>query len=88
MLDSGASFHTTSYKEIMNNYIANDFGKIYLADRQLLDVVGLGDINIKQLNGSVWKLQKIRHIPQLKKILISLGQLDDNSHSVNFRGGE
>ena len=31
VLDSGASFHTTSHKEIMTNYVDNDFGKVYLA---------------------------------------------------------
>ena len=41
MLDSGTSFHITSHKEIMANYVANDFGKIYLADGQSLDVVGI-----------------------------------------------
>ena len=32
VLDSGASFHTTSHKEIMTNYVDNDFDNFYLAD--------------------------------------------------------
>ena len=88
MLDSGASFHTTSHKEIMTNYVDNDFRKVYLADGQSLDVMGISDVSIKQPNSSVWKLQKVRYIPQLKKNLISVGQLDDNGHSISFRDGE
>ena len=57
----------------MTNYVANDFGKVYLADGQSLDVVGIRDVCIKQLNGSVWKLQKVRYISQLKKNLIFVG---------------
>ena len=53
MLDLGASFHTTSYKEIMTNYVDNDFDKVYLADGQSLDVMGISDVSIKQPNGSV-----------------------------------
>ena len=56
VLDLGASFHTTSHKEIMTNYVANDLGKIYFADGQSLDVMGIRDVSIKQPNGSVWKL--------------------------------
>ena len=73
VLDSGASFHTTLHKEIMTNYVDNDFSKVYLAVGQSLDVVTIGDVSIKQPNSSVWKLQKVRYIPQLKKNLISVG---------------
>ena len=62
MLNSGTSLHITSHKEIMTNYVDNDFGKVYLTNGQSLDVIGIGDVSIKQPNGSVWKLQKIRYI--------------------------
>ena len=29
VLDSGASFHTTLHREIIHNYVAGDFGKVY-----------------------------------------------------------
>ena len=32
VLDSGSSFHTTLQQEIMTNYVANDFDKVYLAN--------------------------------------------------------
>ena len=53
VLDSSTSFHITLHKEIMTNYVDNDFGKIYLADGQSLDVVGIGDVRIKQPNDFV-----------------------------------
>ena len=53
MLDLGATFHTTTYKEIMTNYVDNDFHKVYLVDGQSLDVVGISDVSIKQSNSSV-----------------------------------
>jgi hypothetical protein len=33
-------------------------------------------------------LQKVRHVPKLEKNLISMGQLDDEGHSINFHGGK
>ena len=43
-MDSGASFRTTPHREIIQNYVAGDFGKVYLADGSALDVVGMGDV--------------------------------------------
>ena len=47
VLDSGASFHTTPIREVLENYMAGDFEKVYLADEMTLDVVGLGNVHIK-----------------------------------------
>ncbi|KAL6323541.1 hypothetical protein AAG906_039119 [Vitis piasezkii] len=84
VLDSGASFHTTPHREIIQNYVASDFGKVYLADGSTLDVVGLGDVQISLPNGSVWLLEKVRHIPDLRRNLIFVGQLDDEGHAILF----
>ena len=44
VLDSGTSFHTTPHREIIQNYVAGDFGKVYLAYGSALDVVGMGNV--------------------------------------------
>ena len=38
-------------------------------------------------NGSVWLLEKVQHIPDLRRNLISVGQLDDKGHAILFVGG-
>ena len=60
---------------------------MYLADGSTLDVVGMGDIQILLPNGSVWLLEKVQHIPNLRSNLISVGQLDDERHAILFVGG-
>ena len=37
-------------------------------------------------NGSIWLLEKVRHIPDLRRNLISVGQLDDEGHAILFVG--
>uniref|UniRef100_A0A0D3DKA6 GAG-pre-integrase domain-containing protein n=2 Tax=Brassica TaxID=3705 RepID=A0A0D3DKA6_BRAOL len=67
VLDSGASFHTTPHHNIMENYVAGNYGNMS--------------------DGRVWKITKVRHVPKLMRNLISVGQLDDTGHDVNFGGG-
>uniref|UniRef100_A0A7N2R0F3 Integrase catalytic domain-containing protein n=1 Tax=Quercus lobata TaxID=97700 RepID=A0A7N2R0F3_QUELO len=87
VLDSGVSFHTTPHREIIQNYVAGDFGKVYLADGSVLDVVGMGNVRILLPNGSVWLLEKVRDTPNLRRNLISVEQLDDEGHAILFIGG-
>ncbi|KAG6525408.1 hypothetical protein ZIOFF_015364 [Zingiber officinale] len=87
VLDSGASFHTTAQREILENYVAGNHGKVYLADGEPLDIVGTGSIRLKMSNGVVWKIQKVRHVLKLMQNLISVGQLDDEGHNATFCEG-
>ena len=50
---------------------------MHLADDTTLDVVDMGYTRILLPNGSVWLLEKVQHISDLRRNLISVGQLDD-----------
>ena len=58
-----------------------------MADGSAFDVVGMGDVRILLPNGSIWLLEKVQHIPELRRNLISVGQLDDEGHAILFFGG-
>ena len=60
---------------------------MYLADGTVLNVVGMGDIRILLPNRSVWLLEKVQHIPDLRRNLIFVGQLDDEGHAILFVSG-
>lgn len=51
VLDLGAFFRTIAHHEILENFIAGNNGKVYLADIEPLDVVGVGDVKLKMTNG-------------------------------------
>ncbi|KAL2235826.1 UNVERIFIED_CONTAM: Retrovirus-related Pol polyprotein from transposon TNT 1-94 [Sesamum indicum] len=84
VVDSGASFHSCSNKDIMEPYTSGDFALVYLADNKPLKIVGNGDVRIKSTNGSCWTLHDVRHIPGLKRNLISVGQLDSDRFHTTF----
>nr|KYP54467.1 Retrovirus-related Pol polyprotein from transposon TNT 1-94 [Cajanus cajan] len=71
-MDSGASFHASPYKDSMKNFIIGNFGKVRLIDDEALNIVGMGDINLRTFAGTVWTLKDIRYIPVLKRMLISV----------------
>ena len=71
----------------MENYVAGNYGKVYLANGELLDIVGIGDITLKMSDGHVWRISKVRHVPKLMHNLISLGQLDGEGHNMTFHDG-
>ncbi|KZV54328.1 hypothetical protein F511_03583 [Dorcoceras hygrometricum] len=47
----------------------------------------MGDVHLKISNGSIWKINKVRHVPRLTRNLLSVGQLDDEGHNVTFGDG-
>lgn len=59
ILNSGASFHSCPSREIMENYVSDDFGKAYLANNEPLKIVAKGDVRIKTPNEHVWLLQNM-----------------------------
>ncbi|GAA0175846.1 hypothetical protein LIER_28942 [Lithospermum erythrorhizon] len=82
IVDSGASFHTLHDRDVMVNYVSGNYGTVHLADGEQLDVVGMGDVNLKLSNGSFWKLTKVRCVPKLGKSLISVSQLDGDEERI------
>ncbi|KAE8686500.1 cytochrome P450 71A9-like [Hibiscus syriacus] len=57
ILDSGASFHSTPCREIMENYVSGDFGKVHLADDETLKILD-GEGYSTTFSGCEWKITK------------------------------
>jgi len=59
-------------------YKSTNSGCVYLGDDRCCNIVGIGDVRIRMYYGIVRTLCDVRHIPELKKNLISLGTLHKN----------
>ena len=42
ILDSGASFYSSTRKELFQNFKSENFGKVYLADNKAVEIEGKG----------------------------------------------
>ncbi|GKF66967.1 hypothetical protein Tco_0193484 [Tanacetum coccineum] len=76
IMDSGASFHATYCKEELERFKLRS-GKVRLADDKTLDIACVGDVVLKTSFDTSWTLEEVRYIPDLKRRLISVGQLDE-----------
>jgi len=59
VIDSGAPFHATSKREVLQNYVAGDFWNVYLGNGESCNIVGKGDVKIKT-QGFKWCLKNVK----------------------------
>ena len=88
ILDSGASFHVMPHREWFSDYIGGRHGVVHLGDNYACEIAAIGTVQLQFQHGSALTLQHVRHVPQLKKSLISTGQLDDDGFHTTFANGK
>lgn len=55
-----------------------------MVDDECLDIMGVRDVVLKTTLGTNWTFKNVKFIPYLKRILISVGQLENEGHHVTF----
>ena len=86
-MDTGAAFHVTSSKNFFSSYTPGDFGTLSMANETVSRVVGIGTICVKTSVGTKLVLNNVKHAPDVRLHLISVGVLDDEGYvSTNDDG--
>ncbi|KAK3027610.1 hypothetical protein RJ639_042363 [Escallonia herrerae] len=67
-------------------YCSFDGGKVLMGNDVACKVVGIGSIQIRMQDGILRTLINVRHVPELRKNLISLDTLDCNGCSCRAAG--
>ena len=91
IIDSGATHHMSSSDSNMNQYVKfRNARTIYLANNQEIEAKGHGDIMVKcKLPNSDYKIikfEKVLHVPEIKRDLISVPAITMNGGAVRFFG--
>ena len=76
LVNSASSFHATP-KEWFSSYIEKDGGLTHLGDDLGYRIIGVGDIKFKMCDRHEMLLKVVKHMPGLRRNLISLGLLHD-----------
>ena len=71
----------TPNREWFTTYKSSNFGNVYMSNDKACVVVGMRQVQIAMDDGGVRMLCDVRHIPKLRKNLISLGTLQTNGFS-------
>ena len=88
-LDSGASFHMTSNKNLFNDLEEKDLQRnIECGDEGRYNVTGIGTITFQREYGSPLRLADVLYVPGLMRNLVSIALLEDRGYDDIFRKGK
>ena len=87
IMDSGASYHMCPNREWFTTYEPLNGGSVLMGNDAVCKVVGIGTVRIKCHDKAVRTLTEVRHIPDLKRNLISLSSLDSIGCAYSGGGG-
>ena len=78
ILDSRYSFHMCPYKEWFDTYRECNVSIVWTCnDSSSKVLIGTGSIKMRMFDGVMRTLSNVKHVPKLRKSLISLGALDN-----------
>ncbi|MCF8701906.1 GAG-pre-integrase domain-containing protein [Corynebacterium sp. MC-10] len=88
VIDSGATIHGTPHKNLFSSYTYGDYGVVKMGNGNLSKVIGKGDVCVETDNGMKLLLKDVRHIPDMRLNLMSIGKLDDEGFQNSFGNGK
>ena len=80
ILDSGSAYHLCRDKEMFSTYATCD-RLVWMVNNMANRVIGKRTVRFRMADGRSLKLTKVRHVPSLRKNLISIGMLDSKGCS-------
>ncbi|KAG6399745.1 hypothetical protein SASPL_141228 [Salvia splendens] len=86
--DSSAAVYVTPRREFFSTYTVGDFSPLRTSNNGLAKVAGIENIHFKVKNGSTVLLRDVRHAPDVRLNLISIGRLDCDGYGNNFVDGK
>jgi len=88
-LDSEASFHMTSDKNVFSALEEKDLKmRIDMGDDGRYSVLRVGMVAFQRKNGAPLTLIDVMYVPRMKKNLVSVAMLEDKGYDVVFRKGK
>ena len=76
----------TPRRNLFFKYKSIDGGSVRMGNNMTCSMVGIGSIKFKMWDGTIKILAEVRHIPDLKRNLVSLGMLNKKGYSYKSKG--
>jgi len=75
LIDSGASYHMTPDRNCFSTYREIDGGEVLMGNEASCHMMGVGSVMIRMFDGVIRTITDVRHVPDLRRRLISVGAL-------------
>ena len=76
-VDSVATSHVMPKKELFSSYTPGNFGTLKMGNNHEVEVISIWKVCLECNNGSKLVLNNVKHAPDVRLNLISVGYLDD-----------
>jgi len=86
VIDTSASFHITYRRYLFTSYTSGDFRCVKMAHRGVARCIGVGQVCLEMSNGSRLVLKHVKHVPDIRLNLLSVGKLCDENYNNSFAG--
>ncbi|KAG8479138.1 hypothetical protein CXB51_029778 [Gossypium anomalum] len=87
ILDSGCTFHMSPNRDWFTTYEIVSECVVLIGNNTSCKIAGVGTIKVKMFDGVVRTLSDVRHVPELKRNLISLSTLDSKGYRYTTESG-
>ncbi|KAG8490262.1 hypothetical protein CXB51_016090 [Gossypium anomalum] len=80
ILDSGCTFHMSPNQDWFTTYVTMSEGVVLMGNNASCKIADVGTIKVKMFDEVVKTLSDVRHVPELKRNLISLSTFDSKGY--------
>ena len=88
MVDTTSSFHITARRDFFSSYTSGSFGWVRMGNEAKCEIVGMGDVELETSIGCKLIMKDVRHVPEMRFSLISVGKLDDEGYHSHLGEGK
>ena len=88
VVDIVVSFHITTRRDFFLSYTSGSFGWVKMGNEAKCKIVGMGDVELETSIRCKLVLKDVRHVPEMRFSLISIGKLDDEVYHSHLGEGK
>ena len=76
------------FKDYFTEYHEFDGGMVMMGNNAMCRVVGISTVKLRLQDGTLLMIKHVRHVPDLKRNLISLGKFDQIGYNIRLQYGD
>jgi hypothetical protein len=88
VVDTTTSFHIMPHRDFFSSYTSGNFGWVGMGNEAKCEIMGIRDIQLETSVGCKLLFKDIKHVPEMRFSLISIGKLDDKGYHNYLGGGQ